>query len=202
MPQLDNDSTSPSLLKQIADPRNQQAWKRFHARYEPMIRTWFNRHGLQEEDVAELTQEVLLKVVKAIGTFEYDPERGFRHWLRTVVNNALRDFFRNRNLRLAHGDVARGGTTNLQELGQVPGDLTETIVDRLESDTSRMVDDILVEAEKRASIQDWKIWQASREGRCDTDIAATFAKKVGAIHQAKWRVNEVIRELVRQRTQG
>jgi RNA polymerase sigma-70 factor (ECF subfamily) len=51
------------------------------------------RHGLQDADAADLTQEAMGEVARAIRSLEYHPERGrFRDWLRTVTRRRLARF--------------------------------------------------------------------------------------------------------------
>lgn len=191
-----------TLLKQIANPRDQQAWARFHARYAPMIRGWLVRQKVKDPDVEDLTPDVLLKIARAIRTFRYDPKRSFRGWLRTIVNNRLRDFLDHLKLRLRHGDLAKGGTTYRELLAEAPDELADSMVDQLEEDISGLVKEVLREAKKLASSHDWRVWQASRKGQTDQEIGRLFGKKVGAIHQAKWRVNQIIRQIIKKKAQG
>ncbi len=70
--------------------------------YEPWIREWIRRQGVQEHDAADLTQEVLACVVQEMPAFEYDPARGrFRGWLRTITLNRLRAFWKARPRHLS-----------------------------------------------------------------------------------------------------
>ena len=60
--------------------------------------------GMQASDAADVTQEALLRVARAIRSFEYDPSKGlFRDWLaRVVVNEIRRDSGRTaRNAQLS-----------------------------------------------------------------------------------------------------
>jgi RNA polymerase sigma factor (sigma-70 family) len=68
-----------------------------------MIRAWCLRWGSQVSDADDLAQEVLTKLVTAIQTFRYDPDRSFRAWLKTVTQNARTDFARTQRLRAAAG---------------------------------------------------------------------------------------------------
>lgn len=59
---------------------------------------WFCcRQGLQEADAADVSQEVMRAVVRAMETFECDPQRGkFRNWLLTVVRSKMNNLLARR----------------------------------------------------------------------------------------------------------
>jgi RNA polymerase sigma factor (sigma-70 family) len=82
--------TRPSLLLRIRDGADADAWRTFMTIYAPIVYRYACRHGLQDADAADLSQEVMGKVSRAIRTFEYLPERGrFRDWLFTIVRQRL-----------------------------------------------------------------------------------------------------------------
>src|SRR5436305_2637850 len=89
----DSVSTRPSLLVRLRDHRDRPACAEFVEIYAPMVYGYAQKHGLQDADAADLTQEVLRAVARAVPRLEYDPNRGsFRGWLFTVVRNELRDW--------------------------------------------------------------------------------------------------------------
>ncbi len=61
--------------------------------YSPLIYEYCRSRGLQSSDAADVTQEALLRVTRAIRTFEYDKSKGlFRDWLARIVINEIRRF--------------------------------------------------------------------------------------------------------------
>jgi RNA polymerase sigma-70 factor (ECF subfamily) len=84
------ESTSPSLLDRLRQPDSEPAWARFHDLYVPLLYHWARRLGLQPADAADLVQDVLAGLVRALPQFTYDPSRSFRAWLRTVLLNRWR----------------------------------------------------------------------------------------------------------------
>ncbi|MEM7474007.1 MAG: sigma-70 family RNA polymerase sigma factor [Planctomycetota bacterium] len=66
------------------------AWQSFVDVYSPLVYGFCRKRGMQGQDAADVTQEVLVRVAKAIGKFEYDPGKGlFRDWLARIVSNEI-----------------------------------------------------------------------------------------------------------------
>src|SRR5438874_1167415 len=85
-------STTPaSLLERLRQPFEPEAWARFVSLYTPLIFSWARRVGLQEQDAADLVQEVFVTLLQVLPTFTYDRHRSFRRWLRTVTLNKWRN---------------------------------------------------------------------------------------------------------------
>ena len=84
MPDRPTDSgTSTSLLVRLQQaPADQAAWAEFVRRYGTRIHGWCRRWGLQEADAQDVCQDVLVKLVRAMRAFRYDPAQSFRGWLK------------------------------------------------------------------------------------------------------------------------
>jgi RNA polymerase sigma-70 factor (ECF subfamily) len=88
-------STTPaSLLVRLQQPNDVDAWHEFVRLYTPLLYTWACRLGMQEADADDYLQDVFTTVARKIPTFQYDPSRSFRGWLRTILTNAWREQFR------------------------------------------------------------------------------------------------------------
>src|SRR5438093_2700686 len=109
--------TRPSLLVRLRDAQDELAWSQFVEIYAPLIYGFARKHGLQDADAADLTQDVLRAVARSARTLEYDPRRGtFRGWLFTIVRNELRNLLARRR-RPGHGT---GDTSALRLLESQP----------------------------------------------------------------------------------
>src|SRR5262249_4423952 len=101
-----------SLLVRLRNPRDEVAWAEFIDLYAPLVYNYARKQGLQDADAADLSQEVLATIARAIGRLEYDPRRGaFGNWLFPGVRRRLH------NWRSAQGRKARGsGDTGTQRV--------------------------------------------------------------------------------------
>src|SRR5262249_34954043 len=115
--------TPSSLLQRLRRSGDAAAWERFVDLYTPLLYFWACRMGVQAQDAADLVQEVFATLLQKLPEFDYDKNRGFRAWLRTVTVNKWRDN------RRRHGAALRGGNdAGLDELA-VP-DAAEALWDQ------------------------------------------------------------------------
>ena len=88
------DETRQSLLLR-AQAGETDAWKDLTDLYRPLILAWLNRQGVPAGDLEDVSQEVLLSVVKQLPGFQHSGHRGaFRCWLRTIVCRRTADYWR------------------------------------------------------------------------------------------------------------
>lgn len=92
-----NSVTSTTLLVRLQQsPSDQEAWAEFVERYGGRIEGWCSQWGLQAADAQDVAQTVLLKLWRAVQSFQYDPQQSFRAWLKTVTHHAWQDLVRER----------------------------------------------------------------------------------------------------------
>ena len=188
--------TSATLLFRLRNLRDQDAWNDFLARYTPRIYGWCRRYQLQETDAADITQEVLGKLVNAMRKFEYDPSQGsFRGWLKTVTQNAIRDLLQSWS-KSARGS---GDTRVHSHLGaiQAPDALAELSAE-IEAEA---LQELLREAGQRIQLRvKPATWQAyfltAVEMQPAADVAKTLEMPVAEVYVAKSRVLKMLRKEV------
>ena len=89
--------TPRSLLRRLADDPAEADWRNLVSLYQPFIAQWLGRAGVPDSDRADLSQDVLTTVVKDVPAFRHSERDGaFRKWLRTVVVNRTRGYWRKR----------------------------------------------------------------------------------------------------------
>ena len=90
-------TTRASLLVRIKDPGNASAWHVFDEIYRPLLVRYAQSRGLEHADAEDIAQRCMVTIHQHIGGFDYDPQKGkFKSWLRTLVNNRVRNFWRDR----------------------------------------------------------------------------------------------------------
>jgi RNA polymerase sigma-70 factor (ECF subfamily) len=185
-------ATSRSLLARVqADEA--QAWERLVNLYAPLVVHWCRSRGLQDQDAADVVQEVFRAVVAHVGTFRKERAGDtFRGWLRRITQNKLHDHFRRRG-REAAGVGGSSAQERLAQLPQPQPDEDEGAADE-EGERilfARALDLIREEFEE----QTWAaFWKTAVEGRAAKDVAADLGMSPGAVRVAKCRVLRRLRE--------
>jgi RNA polymerase sigma-70 factor (ECF subfamily) len=169
-----------------------EAWERLVNLYAPLVFRWCRCGGLQDQDTADVFQEVFQAVVVSVGGFRREREGDtFRGWLRRIAQNKLRDHFRKlgREPRGAGGSSARERLAQFPEPQPADDDLTREEPER--GLFARALGLIRGEFAERT----WAaFWQTAVEGRGPKDVAADLSMSPGAVRVAKSRVLHRLRE--------
>ena len=183
-------STSASLLGRLAGPAvDEAAWAQFVDRYAPVIYDWCRQWRLQPADAEDVTQAVLVRLVRRLQAFHYDPALAFRKWLWTVARHAWFDY-------LAECGPARNvGTEYLAEVAA-----REDLLARLDGEFDR---ERLEEASARVRLRvEPRTWDAFRltavEGLPGVAAARRLGMSVAAVFKAKSKVLRMLREELRR----
>jgi RNA polymerase sigma-70 factor (ECF subfamily) len=107
--------TAVSLLERLAGAPTDGDWRRLDDLYRPLLRAWMARAGVPASDVDDLVQDVLLVVIREVAGFEWRGQGAFRAWLRTILANRVRDYFRGQKYR----PTATGGSDFLRRLDEL-----------------------------------------------------------------------------------
>jgi RNA polymerase sigma-70 factor, ECF subfamily len=100
-------STATDLLA-AANRLDPLAWQELVDRYSWLIVRWCRHEGLSTDDVPDVLQAVLLRVVQRLGDFRKDGRTAaFRRWLRAVTRSQVAEFRR----RAAKQPRGEGGSS-------------------------------------------------------------------------------------------
>ncbi len=186
--------TQPSLLIRLGDKQDTVAWAQFVEVYAPLVYGFARKHGMQDADAADLTQEVMRAVAGAISRLEYDPRRGtFRSWLFTVVRNKFRNYLSNKTRK----QMTSGGSS-VQELLEAQPDRVDALEEQWDHEYDQRVFSWAVDRVKGSFTEKtWQaFWQVSVEGKNARDVAANVGISVGAVYIAKSRVLARLKEQI------
>jgi RNA polymerase sigma-70 factor (ECF subfamily) len=191
----DSAATRPSLLARIRDPGDRQAWSEFVEIYAPLVYAYACKQGLQDADVADLTQEVLRAVSRSAGQLDYDPRRGsFRGWLFTIVRNELRDFFAARR-RHCPGS---GDTDVQRRLEQLPDRAEEEAFWDREYE-QRLFTWAAEQVRRDFQESTWQaFWLTAVAGKSGKEVAEMLGMTTAAVYLAKRRVMTRLKEQIEQ----
>lgn len=183
-------ATSASLLLRLQQaPADQAAWTEFLRRYGSRIHGWCRRWGLQEADAQDITQDVLLKLVRAMQAFRYDPSRRFRGWLKTVAHNAWQDLARTRRA------AAAGGDDPLQSVA-ARDDLAAGVEAAYEQE---LLDRAMERIRPRVQPQTWDAFRLTAfDGLSGADAAARLGMPITSVYKAKSNVQKLLEAEVRE----
>ncbi|HEV3257578.1 MAG TPA: sigma-70 family RNA polymerase sigma factor [Gemmataceae bacterium] len=174
------DRTPASLLEQVRNPADGDAWRRFVQLYTPLLYHWARRIRLQDQDAADLVQDVFTVLVQKLPDFQYDRHKSFRAWLKTVLVNKWRDHERHRAALPIEEHAAPLPDRAEAEDGEA---ISET--EYRQQLVARALQ--LMHAELPAAT-----WQAFREyfiaGRPAQEVAGELGMTVNAVYIVKCRV--------------
>jgi RNA polymerase sigma-70 factor (ECF subfamily) len=182
-----------TLLKRLREnPADADAWQRFDALYRPMLRNWLRRYCLQRHDTDDLVQQALEVVVRELPHFAYDPRNGtFPAWLRAVLNNRLREFWRSRKARpVATGD-SEFNEWMLTRLADHRNDHGR-VCDR--EHARHVIRRLLARIEADFAPTTWQVFLRVMSGDKAADVAADLGISVNAVHLTKSHVLRRLRE--------
>jgi len=186
------DSTSTNLLRRVVDREDREAWAEFAQKYAPVIHGWCKRHGSQEADAEDVTQDVLLRLFRLIQS--YDRSRGrFTPWLKTVTENAWRDFTRAHARQMQ----AKGDSEHLAWINQVPDDdLAMEIVRRNDMEVAELAEQRVRAMRKE---RDWEIFRClTIERMPGAEVAARYGMSLSAIRVVNYRVKKDLKAIIQE----
>lgn len=184
--------TSVSLLERLKSPEADDAgWRRLHEIYEPWILQWLSRVPELGDEAHDLTQEVLMVVVRELPGFERQRDGSFRRWLGNVVANRVRTYWKRRKRQ-----PRAAGSGSVDDFLEQLEDPTSA----LSRQWDREHDEFVLRRLMATVERDFNntTWQAFR--RCALDghsapaVAADLGISVNAVLTAKSRVLKRLRE--------
>jgi RNA polymerase sigma-70 factor (ECF subfamily) len=183
--------TRHSLLIR-AQTGEENAWKLLTELYRPLIIGLLNRQGVPPGDLEDLSQEVLLSVVKYLPSYQHSGNRGaFRSWLRTIVCNRATDYWRSLDAA-TQAQGGSGATAALQQIADPDSDMNR----QWDEEHDRYVLDCLLDlVEQEFEPMTLKAFRRlAFDGVSGAEAAQELGVSVAAVYMAKSRVLARIRQ--------
>ncbi len=193
MKRTDGGTTSLLLLKRVADWADHPAWFDFFRTYDPLIRSWCGGYGLDGGIFEDLCQQVWIELAARIRTYQYDPGRTFRGWLRQFCHSRAVDLLRKRKTELVRSLTDQPADELLLAVDIFDGAEDE------ESDSRRLL--LLCQAEQaqhmvkqRVEPQTWQaFWRIAVDGCSIRETADETGMSYAAAFAAQQRVGRMLR---------
>jgi RNA polymerase sigma factor (sigma-70 family) len=195
MNRKDGSTTSPALLKRVADWADYPAWCDFCAGYDHLIRSWCRGYGLDGSALEDLCQEIWIELADRMRTYQYDPGKSFRGWLRKLCNSRTLDLIRRRRTRCVRS-LADQPADSLSLLLAVEATGSEEHDDH-DSDCRIMLsqaEQVQHSVQQRVAPQTWEaFWRIAVEGCSVRESADDMGMSYAAAFAAHKRVGRMLR---------
>jgi RNA polymerase sigma-70 factor (ECF subfamily) len=168
------------------------AWERLTSLYAPLVYHWCRGMRLAEQDMPDVFQQVFQSVALHIQAFHKDrPGDSFRHWLRAITRNKVRDHFR-RNARQAQAAGGTDAQIYFSQLAAPPADpevADEHDARAEEGEIRQLLRGALEQIRDQVHPQTWQaFWMVVVEGKTPEEVAEELGMRPGTVRVAKSRV--------------
>jgi RNA polymerase sigma factor (sigma-70 family) len=183
-------TTRVSLLLRIKNRRDATAWGEFDALYRPMLQRFAMMRGLNHAEAEDVVQQCMMAVQEHISRFDYDPKKGrFKGWLRTMVNNRVRNLLRDR-----HEQTAESQDFKRDQAREQPPD---EMFDKLWREEHLKHCLLLVRAEvEEATFQAFQKYVI--EERPVEEVCKALNLTTNQLYKVKWRVTQKLGEKMKE----
>jgi len=183
--------TRHSLLIR-AQTGEEDAWKDLTDLYRPLVIGWLNRQGVPAVDLDDLSQDVMLSVVKHLPSFEHSGNRGaFRSWLRTIVCSRTTDYWRAVSASTA-ASGGSGATAALQQIADPDSDLNRQWDEEHDRYVINCLLKLVEEEFEPTTLRAFR--KLALEGASGAEVAQELGLSIAAVYMAKSRVLQRIRQ--------
>ena len=176
------------------------AWVLFYRQYAALISNWCHRWGASAEDSEDIVQETLLVVFRKIATFQYDPNRSFRSWLKKVAYHIWLRVFQEKKHRPSGPDsatvIAEGELKSLIAFKEF-SDILDHVIEQ------EIYHIALCKVRTKVSERNWVCYQLSDIQNSDKpEIAKELGISLGLVHVIVSRVRNLIEAEIKELNQA
>ena len=183
-------TTKGSLLTAVKNG-DEISWQQFYDMYKPLILLKGGDLRLNQTEKEELVQLVMLSFFNTSQTFCYDKSKGrFRDYLKRIIHNKACDLMRKRH----------DGEISVEEIPQTVEKLLAEGEDRWEKEYQETVlaqafEELKLRCDP-TTLQSYDLFV--RQNLPAKEVAAMLDIKANAVYQHKSRVEEMLRQIVKE----
>jgi len=183
-------ATPVSLLYRLRRTDEGAAWGRFVDLYTPLLYHWAHKLGEQDSDSADLVQDVFLILWRKLPEFEYDSDKSFHAWLKTIFLNRYRS-------RLRQRSPANRTSSNLIDVGSSVPDFSEQLAQ--EDDTRFLIRQAFRLIEGEFSVAQQQVFRAYvLEEQPPEKVAKEMGISPGTVYGIKSKILCRLRQELKQ----
>lgn len=183
--------TRHSLIVRLKSEQNEIAWRDFVGSYEGFLSQIARRQGVPERHVADVTQQILMAIVRSIDGWKDDGSAAsFRRWLSTVSRNVVIRFMTRE--RRQPGGV--GGSDLMEVLQKVEQKPDAVHVQRYQHE---LIVWAAEQVRKEFLETSWQaFWSTAIELKSVAQVAIDLNISTGSIYMSRSRIMARIQKIV------
>lgn len=190
----DVERSTAVLVRLLAEPDSDQAFRDFTDKYLPRMKSACRKLGMQDADADDICAAILLRFFekREFRKFAFESKQRFNSWLNTVVRNAVFTFVRDRGRRPDAWSV--GNTGAQQSLEGVAGTVADNLLAYCEEDLTRgeIARSIVRERVDAKTMRAFEL--LFYEERKGGEVAAELGMKLTSVWKARSRVAKLLEE--------
>ena len=186
------DKTRGTLLNRLKDLNDSDSWREFFDKYWLFVFRISTRKGLSEAEAEEVTQEAMIRVAKAMPSFQYARKRGsFKNWLSQIVRNIIIDQYRKKKI----STIPLGYSESAVCIDEAI--IVENHIDKIWDQEWRrnMINLALKGAQNRLSLKEYQIFHLNVILEHPASVTAEMVGvSVPRVYLAKFRAGRIFRQ--------
>ena len=184
-------ATSLSLLARLGETGDSDSWNRLAELYAPLLRGWLRSYEVTGADADDLVQDVLVVVSQEVSTFKHNEQTGaFRSWLRKILVNRLRNYWRARDRR----PTATGSSSMFLQLSQLEDDTSKLSRIWNEQHDREVIAKLMELVRPTFQARTWEAFHRQMfDGQRPDQVAAELGMPLGSVYMARHRVLNALR---------
>lgn len=183
--------TRQTLIQKICNQYDDEAWEDFVSLYKSYIYIVIRKMNIPHDQVADLLQDILLKLWNRLPEFKYEPKKSkFRTWLNRITKNHVLNFIRNESNRQNKHDQA----------GLNMPKVSENEIDKImTSEWQNFIANKAMEHVKKAfSGKAIEVFERSLKGEDISQISLVLEIEESSVYKLRSRVKETLKQEIMQ----